>query len=45
VPNEYKIETVGSQYIVVDPWGEIVDRYLRKKKPGRTSNAARKTTA
>jgi len=24
---EYKIETVGGQFIVVDPWGEIVDRY------------------
>jgi hypothetical protein len=26
-PNEYKIETVGSQYIVVDPSDEIVGRY------------------
>jgi hypothetical protein len=25
--NEYKIESVGRQFIVVDPWGEIVDRY------------------
>ena len=25
--NEYKIEPVGGQFIVVDPWGEIVDRY------------------
>jgi hypothetical protein len=25
--NGYKIEPVGSQFIVVDPWGEIVDRY------------------
>ena len=24
---EYKIETVGGQFIVVDPLGEIVDRY------------------
>ncbi len=24
---EYKIETVGGQFIVVDPWDEIVDRY------------------
>jgi hypothetical protein len=25
--NGYKIEPVGGQFIVVDPWGEIVDRY------------------
>jgi hypothetical protein len=25
--NKYKIELVGGQFIVVDPWGEIVDRY------------------
>ena len=25
--NKYKIEPVGGQFIVVDPWGEIVDRY------------------
>ena len=25
--NQYKIESVGRQFIVVDPWGEIVDRY------------------
>ncbi len=24
---EYRIEPVGSQYIVVDPWDEIVGRY------------------
>jgi hypothetical protein len=24
---EYKIEPVGSQFIVVDPWDEIVGRY------------------
>jgi len=23
----YRIEPVGAQFIVVDPWGEIVDRY------------------
>jgi hypothetical protein len=27
VSNGYKIEPVGGQFIVVDPWGEIVDRY------------------
>jgi hypothetical protein len=27
VSNQYKIESVGRQFIVVDPWGEIVDRY------------------
>ena len=25
--NEYRIESVGSQFIVVDPAGEIVNRY------------------
>jgi len=24
---DYRIEPVGSQYIVVDPWDEIVGRY------------------
>ena len=24
---EYRIEPVGGQFIVVDPWDEIVDRY------------------
>ena len=24
---EYRIEPVGNQFIVVDPWGEIVGRY------------------
>ncbi len=24
--NEYRIEIVGGQFIVVDPWDEIVDR-------------------
>ena len=24
---EYRIEPVGSQFIVIDPWGEQVDRY------------------
>ncbi len=30
--NEYRIETVGSQFIVVDPWGEIVDRYTSEEE-------------
>jgi len=25
--NEYRIESVGSQFIVIDPAGEIVNRY------------------
>ena len=27
--NEHRIEPVGGQFIVVDPWGEIVDRMDR----------------
>jgi len=38
--SEYKIESVGSQFIVVDPWGEIVDDTLRKRKRGKTPNGA-----
>jgi hypothetical protein len=30
--NEYKIEPVGGQFIVVDPWGEIVDRYPSERE-------------
>ncbi len=29
---EYRIEPVGRQFIVVDPWGEIVDRYPSEKE-------------
>jgi hypothetical protein len=44
--NEHRIEPVGGQFIVVDPWGEIVDRmdrYPSEKEPDGTSNTARKT--
>jgi hypothetical protein len=29
---ESKIETVGSQFIVVDPWDEIVGRYTSEEE-------------
>ncbi len=29
---EYKIETVGRQFIVVDPWDEIVGRYTSEEE-------------
>ena len=31
---EYRIEAVGSQYIVVDPWDEIVGRYASEERFG-----------
>jgi hypothetical protein len=41
-PNEYKIETVGSQFIVVDPWDEIVGRYASEEEAQRNIEAARR---
>jgi hypothetical protein len=29
---EYRIESVGSQYIVVDPWDEIVGRFSSEEE-------------
>jgi hypothetical protein len=29
---EYRIEPVGGQFIVVDPWGEIVGRYTSEEE-------------
>jgi hypothetical protein len=39
--NEYRIEPIGAQFIVVDPWGEMWTDTLRKKKRGKISNGAR----
>jgi len=41
---EYRVETAGSQFIVIDPWGEQVNTYLTEEAQSKTSNAARKKT-
>jgi hypothetical protein len=30
--SEYRIESVGAQFIVVDPWDEIVGRYTSEEE-------------
>jgi hypothetical protein len=38
----YKIETVGSQFIVVDPWDEIVGRYASEEETQRNIERCKK---
>lgn len=42
---EYKIETVGRQYIVVDPWDEIVGRYSSEQEAQQNIERCKKKDA
>jgi hypothetical protein len=44
-PNGYKIETVGSQYIVMDPSDEIVGRYNSEEEAQRNIERCKKEDA
>jgi hypothetical protein len=41
----YRIEPVGSQYIVVDPWDEIVGRYTSAEKAQQSIERCKKEHA
>ncbi len=42
---EYRIEPVGSQYIVVDPWDEIVGRYTSAEEAQQSIERCKKEHA
>jgi hypothetical protein len=39
---DYRIEPVGSQYIVVDPWDEIVGRYTSAEEAQQSIERCKK---
>ena len=41
----YRIESVGSQYIVVDPWDEIVGRYTSAEEAQQSIERCKKEHA
>ena len=42
---DYRIEPVGSQYIVVDPWDEIVGRYTSAEEAQQSIERCKKEHA
>jgi hypothetical protein len=42
---DYRIEPVGSQYIVVDPWDEIVGRYTSEEEAQQNIERCKKEHA
>jgi hypothetical protein len=42
---DYRIEPVGSQYIVVDPWDEIVGRYTSAEEAQQSIERCKKEPA
>ena len=42
---DYRIEPVGSQYIVVDPWDEIVGRYTSAEEAQQSIECCKKEHA
>lgn len=42
---EYRIESVGNQFIVVDPWGENVGRFVTEEAAKRNIEHCKKKDA
>jgi hypothetical protein len=42
---EYRIEPVGSQFIVIDPWNEIVGRYTSEEEAQQNIERCKKEDA
>jgi len=42
---DYRIEPVGSQFIVVDPWDEIVGRYISAEEAQQSIERCKKEHA